>query len=162
MCHVITRHSRELDTRAYDYKIAYGTDTVEVARRLAEQLELDLPGPGELMGDGDVDDPFSDVTQSSINGVDFSEVEQVLRDQSRSEENAQLIKEICDDIREERKEQNRGRRAQVQIEQAMRKLTNVKLDEADPDTYGGIETALEVISNCADELLIDVRARLRQ
>src|SRR5439155_27221078 len=60
MCYVITKHSRELETRAYDFKIAFGKRTKQVAERLAERMNIDLPDENSG-GDGRTeDDIFSD------------------------------------------------------------------------------------------------------
>jgi len=62
LCHVVTRHSRELGTRAYDCRLAYGAKTVEVATRLAERLDVDAtPVTGAPVADGSADDLFGDV-----------------------------------------------------------------------------------------------------
>src|SRR5437773_8179150 len=79
MCYVITKHSRELETRAYDFKIAFGKKTKQVAERLAERMNIDLPDDDSGGGGDASDDIFSDEATAQT-AARFAPVRQLLSD----------------------------------------------------------------------------------
>ena len=160
LCHVVTRHSRELGTRAYDCRLAYGAKTVEVATRLAERLDVDAtPVTDVPAADGSADDLFGDVSALGVRGLDFSRLEEVLRDHNRSIDIAQQIKDVCEELRDAANEQDRGRRPQKKLEQALRTLNTLDLEEADQGTYPALTTGLEAIIERAQHLLTELQTR---
>ena len=150
MCHVVTKNSRELGTRAYDLKIAYGEKTYEVATRVASRLGISLASEDNI--DSAEDDLFSDDT-SSTEHKDFSSLADALSEIDKSEEHAEVIRDVCEEVREEEREQDVGRKAVKAIGRIGRSLNAVSLDRAAPETFGEILAGLEGIKDRADALI---------
>lgn len=157
LCHVVTKHSRDLDTRAYHYKIAFGSQTEAVANRLAEQWGIDLPDLDPASDTDDDDDVFGE-TESGTSQKDYSELMSRLSDETNSGQNADAIKQVCDDLREQENEENRGQRALKRVRQAFQALDSVDFDQADPTSFDEIQSLLEQISDLAGELIVQLNS----
>ena len=152
MCYVITRHSRELETRAYDFKVAFGKKTKEVAERLAERMNIELPDENTVTDTDSEDDIFSDdaATQTAAR---FEPVRQLLADPNQSEVLADAIADICVEIKEESQDEQDAKKALKQVKKAKSLLWTVNIEKAGEDTIGEIRSELEEIERTAEELL---------
>jgi hypothetical protein len=152
MCYVITRHSRELETRAYDFKVAFGKKTKEVAERLAERMNVELR---EENGGGDSDsndDIFSDEAAAQT-AARFEPVRQLLSDPNQSESLADAIADICIEIKEENQGEQDTKKALKQVKKAKSLLWSVNIEKAGEETIDEIRSDLEEIQSTVDELL---------
>lgn len=155
MCYVITKHSRELETRAYDFKIAFGKETKEVAARLAERLNLELPGQSSAPTTSSAeaeDDVFSDDGEMSTT-VRFEPVRKILSDPSRSKELADTIADICEEIKEEQRDEAGAKKPLNQVKRAKTILAGVDIDKAGDDTIDDIQSELGQVIELAKGLL---------
>src|SRR5258708_5972950 len=141
MCYVITKHSRELETRAYDLRLAFGTKTKEVAERLAERLDIDLPDApvGDHKPDDD-DDIFGGKGESSLVSIRYEPIKVVLSKKSQSKKLAEAIKEICSELRSEYEDQDKARRALDEVKKVRRALSRIDVDTAGKNTLDEIKT----------------------
>jgi hypothetical protein len=149
--HVMAKHSRTFGSRVYDYKAAFGTKCAQVVERLAERRGIELRQGGE--GDEDI---FGD----NGTGDPFAQVRDLLKDPAESETLAAEIKEIYDEIKEEDRETEIGRKAERAVQRANALLNEVSLDQADPETYRSIRSQLGAIIARAEGLLTDVEGRI--
>lgn len=152
MCYVITKHSRELETRAYDFKIAFGKKTKQVAERLAERMNIDLPGENAVREAESEDDIFSDeaATQTAAR---FEPVRQLLSDPNQSEGLADAIADICVEIKEESQDEEDAKKALKQVKRAKSLLWTVNIEKAGEETIDEIRSDLQEIDHTVDELL---------
>ncbi len=157
ICHVLTKNSRALGNRAYQYKAAYGSKTEDVLERLAEELGVNIEVNEQEL---DTDDHGSDDVFGGAVAVDpaarFQPLKEILSDTDRSTELAEKIGEICDDIKELEAERNVGTAALRQAVKANTALTEISLDAADPTTLTGVKSQLESAVNRATSLLGEV------
>jgi DNA mismatch repair ATPase MutS len=152
MCYVITKHSRELETRAYDFKIAFGKRTKQVAERLAERMNVDLADENSDDDGGANDDIFSDETTAQT-AARFEPVRQLLSDITQSETIADAIADICVEIKEETQGEQDSKKALKQVKQAKRLLWSVNIEKAGADTLVQVRSDLQEIDQVVDELL---------
>lgn len=166
MCYVITKHSRELETRAYDFKIAFGNKTNEVAERLADRMNIDLPeqnaapepvpADANASGDGDGaadDDMFGDAADATSAAARFEPVRQLLADRDRSQQLAEAIADICVEIREENQDEEDAKRPLKMVKKARSALAAVEIDKAGDATIDDIKAELGQIIGMAEALL---------
>lgn len=155
MCYIITKHSRELETRAYDFKVAFGKKTKEVAERLAERMSIELPSEENGSAGDDNDDIFAD-DASAQTAARYEPVRQLLSDASQSEPLADAIADICVEIKEETQGEHDAKKALKQVKRAKQLLWSVNINNAGPDTVADIRTELEAIREVTEELLAAV------
>ncbi|CAN5434978.1 hypothetical protein BH09SUM1_BH09SUM1_28120 [soil metagenome] len=156
MCHVLTKHSRDLDTRVYDFKIAFGTKVREVAERLAERMDIDLPAEvGSVSGstaDAQEDDIFAN-EEAAQGGARLGVVRQILSDVDRSQELAEAIADICVEIKEESRGDEDARKPLKLVKKAKSQLSSVVLQNASRETIADIRAELSEVIAIAQTLL---------
>jgi len=148
LCYVITKHSREFETRAYDIRLAFGAKTKEVAERLAERLEIELPdasGTAKSAG-GDKDDIFGDDGETSPDALRYAPIKKALAKKSQSKMLAEAIKEILTEIRSEDEDEDKARRPLKEVKKVRQMLGRIDLDSAGKNTLGELQTELEQIA----------------
>lgn len=157
LCHVITKHSRELDTRAYDFKIAFGPKSTVVAERLAERFDIPVPAAEPAPANGDI---FADDGATPAPSARFAPVRTVLADKSRSKELAEAIRDICTEIREEDQDDDKAKKALKDAKRAKTILARMSIDEAGDETLNDLQAELEQIVTLAQSLTgkLDERA----
>lgn len=141
MCYVITKHSRSLDTRAYDFKLAFGSKTKEVAERLAAHLEIDLPDPPPA---DDADDLFADEAAGAMS-VKFEPLRRVLADGSKSEELAEAIADVCTEIKEESDGEADAKKPLRDAKRARVILSKIEVQRAAESTLNDLRAELQEI-----------------
>lgn len=147
LCHVITKHSRDLETRAYDFKIAFGAKSLVVAERLAERFDIPVTEPTPAVADnGDV---FADDGAAASPSARFAPVREVLADRDRSQELAEAIRDICTEIREEDQDEDKAKKPLKDVKRAKTILSRLELDQAGEDTLDELRTELEQVSELA-------------
>lgn len=151
LCYVITKHSREFDTRAYDVKIAFGTKTKEVADRLAERLDIKLPEVSTKKTDDD--DIFGGDSDMSPVSIRYAPLKAVLAKKNQSKPLAEAIKEICAEVREEDDDEDKVRRPLRDVKKARAMLARVDLQAAGKNTIADIRTELEQIAALVKAML---------
>ncbi len=151
MCYVITRHSRELETRAYDFKIAFGKKTKEVAERLAERMNVELPEENARVEE-EADDIFSDETATQT-AARFEPVRHLLSDPNQSESLADAIADVCIEIKEESQGEQDAKKALKQVKKAKSLLWSVNIEKAGEETIDEIRSDLQEIQSTVDDLL---------
>ena len=134
-----------LSRRVYDYNFSFEKNNSDVVRQLSSRLGLEQASRsdvnGQLSGNGDgdleidigVEDDQSDVRSLLIDRFDDTDQ----RDSTTSE----LIN-TCESVYEQRRIGAVGLRALSNIQAANKKLQEVDLSNADPTTYGEINTQL--------------------
>ena len=152
LCYVITKHSREFDTRAYDVKVAFGSKTKKIADRLAERLEIKLPDVPDQTG-GDDDDVFGGEGEVSPVAMRYAPLAAALSKKSQSKKLAEAIKEICIEVREEDEDQDKAHRPLKDVKKARAILARVDLDIAGKNTFHDLRTELEQIAALAKAML---------
>jgi len=150
LCYVITKHSREFDTRAYDVKIAFGSKTKEVADRLAERLDIEL---ADVPTDQTDDDIFGGETDDSPVSIRYAPLNAVLAKKSQSKQLAEAIKEICSEVREEDDDQDKARKPLRDVRKARAMLARVDLQAASDDSIADIRAELEQIAKLAKAMI---------
>lgn len=158
LCHVITKHSRDLETRAYDFKIAFGAKSLVVAERLAERFDIPVDEPAAAPADnGDV---FADYGAVASPSARFAPVREVLADKGRSQELAEAIRDICTEIREEDQDEDKAKKPLKDVKRAKTILSRLDLAQAGDDTLTDVRSELEQVSALALGLIekLDERA----
>lgn len=147
---------KSLDTRVYDYNFSFGERSDEVLASLAMRLDIDIAEANrsaqpEISLDVDLGDEESE-TDSSYNALIalFDDPSQ------RSGVQEQLIA-VCENMFEQKKQGEAGRRALLAVQAANSKLQGVELDVADPSTYQTIDVQLDAILDC----VVDLKATLQ-
>jgi hypothetical protein len=153
MCYVITKHSRELETRAYDFKIAFGKETIEVAERLAQRMGIELPDePAEVATDDrSEDDVFADDTPETTWRLE--PVRQMLANPEFSEQLADAIADICEEIKEEQRDEAGAKKPLTQVKRARSLLAAIEIARASDDTIDDIRSELGQLIALAEGLL---------
>lgn len=155
LCYVITKHSREFETRAYDVKIAFGSKTKEVADRLAERLDIKLPDPPAEKTDDD--DIFGGDSDDSPISVRYAPLKTVLAKKSQSKQLAEAIKEICSEVREEDDDQDKARKPLRDVRKARAMLGRVDLQAAGKSTIVDLRAELEQIAALIKAMIKDLK-----
>lgn len=149
---ILTENSRNLGRRAYDYKGTFGPDSREVVEKLACRLDIPLlPAQVELDPELDFDFDFGDDGGNEA-PLSYSPVIEVLKDKSRSEDLAEVITDIYDEMRNERDDRAAGQHALRKIQEANARLMEVDLTRADRSTLEAIGQQLETINRRVNEL----------
>lgn len=145
----------DLNRRVYDYNFSFEKNNSDVVRQLSSRLGLDQVrtpdenGQSSGNGDGDleidigVEDDQSDVLSQLIDRFDDTDQ----RDSTTSE----LIN-TCESVYEQRRIGAVGLRALSNIQVANKKLQEVDLSNADPATYGEINTQLLSVKERCESL----------
>lgn len=153
LCYVITKHSREFDTRAYDVKIAFGSKTKQIADRLAERLEIKLPDVPDEDDDDESEDVFGGDGEGSRIAVRYAPLTAALSKKSQSKKLAEAIKEVCVEVREEDEDQDKVHRPLKDVKKARAMLARVDLDMAGESTIEDLRTELEQIAVLAKAMV---------
>lgn len=150
IAYILTENSRNLGRRAYDYKGTFGSDSKEVIEKLARRLDITLT-PAHVEPNPQLDFDF-DLEDDSEAPLSYSPVIEVLRDKSRSEDLADEITDIYDEMRNERDDRAAGQHALRKIREANARLMEVDLTRADRGTFEAIRKQLESINHKVIEL----------
>lgn len=152
--YVITHNSDDLGRRAYDYRIAYGSELEKVVIELSDRLGV--PIEEETQNGGEVDDLLDDGTPEIQR---YAPLLEQLSDLSQSQAIASEIAEICNNIRESQQQQNLSGAALRKATKAHTLLTEIALETAAQSTLPGVSAQLQSILSRATELLNAVNER---
>jgi hypothetical protein len=153
--YVLTANSEDLGRRAYDYRIAYGTELDKVVTDLSERLGVAVP-EDSVSEDPPDDDLLSDGTPP----IDkYAPILERLSDSAQSKAIAAEIAEICNNIRESQSAQNISQSALRKAQKAHTLLAEIMLETAAQSTLPAIEAQLKSISARANDLLNGVLQR---
>jgi hypothetical protein len=158
LCYPITKHSRDLETRVYDFKIAFGRDSKEVAERLAERMGIELLEPAADDPETDEDDIFADDAETDT-ASRFAPLAQLLIDPDRSGDLAEAIADICTEIKEESRDQADSRKPLRHVKRARQALSAVEIQRADDSTLDDIRSELGKLIELAQSLLNQIDER---
>lgn len=152
IAYILTENSRNLGRRAYDYKGTFGPDSREVIERLARRLDITL-SPAQVKPNPQLDFDFDfEDDNGNESPLSYSPVIDVLKDKSRSEDLADEITDIYDEIRNGRDDRAAGQHALRKIREANTRLMEVDLTRADRGTFEAIRQQLESINSKVTEL----------
>ncbi|MCA1040549.1 hypothetical protein LCM00_13630 [Bacillus infantis] len=150
---ILADNSRELGTRVYDYKGAFGTSSTEVIERLARRYELDLSqAPDDNLEQFELEFDL----EEEIPVRSYRPVIDLLKDKTKSYELVENITDIFDGIKAERDDRNAGRLALKKVKEAYTKLMEADISRSDESTYDSIEQQLTSIKQRIERLEHDL------
>jgi hypothetical protein len=152
--YVITHNSENLGRRAYDYRIAYGSELRKVVTELSDRLGV------PIVDEADDNSPSDDLLNDGTSEIQkFAPLIEQLSDINHSQPIASEIAEICNNIRESQQKQNLSSAALRKATKAHTLLTEITLDTAAPTTLPSISAQLQSILDRATDLLNAVNER---
>lgn len=151
--YVLTYNSEELGRRAYDYRIAYGTELDKVVDQLSDRLGVEIPDDEGAPEDDDL------LSNGSASVSKFSELIARLNDINQSKAIAGEIAEICNNIRESQQKHSQGQAALQKAIKAHTLLAEIALETAAGSTLPKLEAQLQSITKRATDLLNAVKQR---
>ena len=151
--YVLTHNSEDLGRRAYDYRIAYGTELDKVVEQLSDRLGVEIPDDEGVAADDDL------LSDGSAPVSKFSELIARLNDVNQSKAIASEIAEICNNIREGQQKHSQGQAALQKAVKAHTLLAEISLETAAENTLPKLEAQLQSISKRAADILNAVKQR---
>lgn len=153
----LIKEARELGTRAYEFRYAFGADAEEVLNRYATHKDIGIGDvEDEALPNEESEDPLLGFERPSR----YADLKNALLDGGKSKEVAADLVRIATAIREEKKEGGRKQAALKKAEAANRAVHELDLNGADPATFPMIIAQLDSCIVRADKVRQDIRAKM--
>ncbi len=155
IAYVITNNADKLGRRAYEYRIAYGAELDSVINALSDRLgieqEADESAPAAMAMEAKPasEDLFSDEEEASDK---YGPLIQRLDDLTQKEANANEIADICENIREMRRQRDFSQAALKNIQRANTLLQQTSIETASKATLSAIQSQLAAVIARANAL----------
>lgn len=149
----LIKEARQLGSRAYEFRTAFGADLEEVLRRVAaqEKIEIQAIAPAAVSSKPqDNEDPLAGLAEKVDNR--YVRVKPFLLDTARSQEIAAQIVRISNAIRQEKREGGRKLLALSNAQSANRSLHEIDLNGADPGTFPEVVAQLNSCISQAEKI----------
>ena len=149
----LIKEARQLGSRAYEFRTAFGADLEEVLVRVAVEEEIDIEPPSTMPPAADEendDDPLAGLAEE----IDFRflKVRPFLLDTGKSKDVAAQLVRISNAVRQEKREGGRKILALRNAEAANRILHEIDLNGADTQTFPQISAQLESCISQAEKV----------
>lgn len=160
LAYPLTKHASDTKRRLYDYRVIFsGKYRDATLEQLAERKGLKL-AEGVPLPAGD-DDIFADPAATVEATERFAPVVTALRedllDKTKSEETANLLREIGDDLIIYNNDKRTKSLALKQIGRSLEILRSVKPERADPETYAKIQATLGEFAGVVNAIATSVK-----
>lgn len=151
----LIKESRELGSRAYDYKIAFGKQMEEVLTTLAKEEGIALDQDTTIvLEETPSEDPLDSFTG---NGTErFADLEDILSDPDNSGQVAMKIVTICRSMKDAKSQEDKSHAALRQVKSANTDLSSIDLSMADREDLDQIKAQLENVVLLSERLLEEV------
>ncbi len=158
----LIKEARQLGTRAYEFRAAFGVDLEEVLTRVAKEQKIDIKvavAAREDQQPTNDDDPLAGLAERRDQR--FAGIKPVLLAKDKSKEVAAQLVRISNSVRIEKREGGRKYLAVKNAEAANRIVHEIDLNGADPQTFPQISAQLESCANEAERIrkqISDIRS----
>lgn len=162
----LIKEARDLGSRAYEFRNAFGSDLEEVLNRLAVEHDVKIAPPQvasptngpdlstPVPTDTADDDPLEGITDKQPER--FVDLKPILLDGNRSKDVAGQLVRISGSIRQEKREGGRKLVALKNAEAANRFVHEIDLNGADPGTFPQISAQLEACISEAQKIVSNI------
>ena len=151
----------DLSRRVYEYNFSFEKNNNDVVRQLSSRLGLEQGNTpdenGQSSGNGD-DDLEIDIGVGDDQNEPLTQLLDRFDDSDQRDRTTSELINTCESVYEQRRIGAVGLRALTNIEVANKKLQEVDLTNADPATYGEINTQLQSVKERCESLYISLES----